>query len=393
MNPMFKPRNIKFAGQTNSNDFNNMSKEIALDLFNLYENISKNEEVLDNVIDILQINNQYLTNRITHLENQIKHMKRGIEYLELYDSSIISYGDDLPIEPIPENERAYINYNYNIATLHSIYNDSKTFLTDIHEKEFFVPEDLVVTILETSYPGAEIEEKDPYNAFDQNITTAWKRKVVFPKGVAPDFVRATMDIKLPLSIINNMIVNTIFINPFPDASINIVDILYKPLNGSDYISFIDTDFFKPVRNANNIAITFEDIQPSNIRIVFEQDKPIDIDNGDKAMFVLGAQNIAIYNRDYTDISSFYIHFKPVTSVDQINNIEILVDNTKNENAVSYTVYGLNKEINSLKEIEIEKPISYNYNNEFWIKVDIHKVEDVTTPIIKGLIIDYDPLIM
>lgn len=159
MNPMFKPRNIKFAGQTNSNDFNNMSKEIALDLFNLYENISKNEEVLDNVIDILQINNQYLTNRITHLENQIKHMKRGIEYLELYDSSIISYGDDLPIEPIPENERAYINYNYNIATLHSIYNDSKTFLTDIHEKEFFVPEDLVVTILETSYPGAEIEEK------------------------------------------------------------------------------------------------------------------------------------------------------------------------------------------------------------------------------------------
>ena len=393
MNPMFKPRNIKFAGQTNSNDFNNMSKEIALDLFNLYENISKNEEVLDNVIDILQINNQYLTNRITHLENQIKHMKRGIEYLEFYDSSIISYGDDLPIEPIPENERAYINYNYNIATLHSIYNDSKTFLTDIHEKEFFVPEDLVVTILETSYPGAEIEEKDPYNAFDQNITTAWKRKVVFPKGVAPDFVRATMDIKLPLSIINNMIVNTIFINPFPDASINIVDILYKPLNGSDYISFIDTDFFKPVRNANNIAITFEDIQPSNIRIVFEQDKPIDIDNGDKAMFVLGAQNIAIYNRDYTDISSFYIHFKPVTSVDQINNIEILVDNTKNENAVSYTVYGLNKEINSLKEIEIEKPISYNYNNEFWIKVDIHKVEDVTTPIIKGLIIEYDPLIM
>lgn len=393
MNPMFKPRSIKFAGQTNSNDFNNMSKEIALDLFNLYENISKNEEVLDNVIDILQINNQYLTNRITHLENQIKHMKRGIEYLEFYDSSIISYGDDLPIEPIPENERAYINYNYNIATLHSIYNDSKTFLTDIHEKEFFVPEDLVVTILETSYPGAEIEEKDPYNAFDQNITTAWKRKVVFPKGVAPDFVRAIMDIKLPLSIINNMIVNTIFINPFPDASINIVDILYKPLNGSDYISFIDTDFFKPVRNANNIAITFEDIQPSNIRIVFEQDKPIDIDNGDKAMFVLGAQNIAIYNRDYTDISSFYIHFKPVTSVDQINNIEILVDNTKNENAVSYTVYGLNKEINSLKEIEIEKPISYNYNNEFWIKVDIHKVEDVTTPIIKGLIIDYDPLIL
>ena len=393
MNPMFKPRNIKFAGQTNSNDFNNMSKEIALDLFNLYENISKNEEVLDNVIDILQINNQYLTNRITHLENQIKHMKRGIEYLEFYDSNIISYGDDLPIEPIPENERAYINYNYNIATLHSIYNDSKTFLTDIHEKEFFVPEDLVVTILETSYPGAEIEEKDPYNAFDQNITTAWKRKVVFPKGVAPDFVRATMDIKLPLSIINNMIVNTIFINPFPDASINIVDILYKPLNGSDYISFIDTDFFKPVRNANNIAITFEDIQPSNIRIVFEQDKPIDIDNGDKAMFVLGAQNIAIYNRDYTDISSFYIHFKPITSVDQINNIEILVDNTKNENAVSYTVYGLNKEINSLKEIEIEKPISYNYNNEFWIKVDIHKVEDVTTPIIKGLIIDYDPLML
>ena len=393
MNPMFKPRNIKFADKTNSNDFNNMSKEIALDLFNLYENISKNEEVLDNVIDILQINNQYLTNRITNLENQIKNMKKGIEYLELYDSSIISYGDDLPIEPIPENERAYINYNYNIATLHSIYNDSKTFLTDIHEKEFFVPEDLVVTILETSYPGAEIEEKDPYNAFDQNITTAWKRKVVFPKGVAPESVRATMDIKLPLSIINNMIVNTIFINPFPDASINIVDILYKPLNGSDYISFIDTDFFKPVRNANNIAITFEDIQPSNIRIVFEQDKPIDIDNGDKAMFVLGAQNIAIYNRDYTDISSFYIHFKPVTSVDQINNIEILVDNTKNENAVSYTVYGLNKEINSLKEIEIEKPISYNYNNEFWIKVNIHKVEDVTTPIIKGLIIDYDPLIL
>lgn len=391
MSSTFKPRTIKFAGKTDSHDFNNMNKELALDLFNLYESISKNEEVIDNIIDVLQINNQYLTNRITYIENQVKNLKKGIDYLDFYKPELLSFGEDLPVNTLPEYEQAFISSNYNIATLHSVYNDSKTFLVDSNEEEFFVPKDLKVRIEEKSYPNAEIKEKSVYNAFDQNLKTTWKRKVIFPKGSSPSSIKATMDIKLPKSIVNNMLVNTIFINPFPDSSVNIVDVLYKPINSSDYISLKNINNFKTVISANNITLAFNDIQPSNIKIIFEQKNSIVIDNGDKSMFVIGAQNIAIYNNDYTDKSSFYIKFDPEVSVDQINNVEIIVENTTSEKATSYTVYGLNKEINSLKKIDIDKPISYNYNESFWIKVDIFKVEDVTTPVVKGLIVDYIPL--
>jgi hypothetical protein len=358
----------------------------------LYESITENKELIDNVVDIVEINNQSLSGRIDYLENALSVFGNGVAYLDFHNPEILSYGENIPLDSIPEHKRAFISNDYNIATLNSIYNDSKTFLTDSKDKEVFLPDDLIVKIEEDSYLNGDIVEKSPSNAFDQNISTAWKRKVVFPKGYKPPSVKATMDIKLPRSIINNMIVNTIFINPFPSNSINIIDVLYKPINSSDYISFKNNGFgFNKIENAGNTTLVFDDIQPSNIKIVFEQNKYTLIDNGDKAMFVLGAQNISVYNKDYTEESSFFIKFDPGISVDRINNIDFIVSNTNKKDVYDFEVYGLNKNINSLVKIDLEKPISYNYNDTFWIKVNLYKDDKIKSPVLKGFVVDYIPI--
>jgi len=385
---IFQPRETKFNSIMDSNDQNEMNKELGTDLTGLFQNLVQDDTKLDQIIETLQVNNQQLANRISYLENQINNMDVDKEYIDFYRSELISYADEINTSPIPEKERAYINHDYNIATLKPIFQTSKTFLYNKADQEVFLPEDLIVEVTPKSYINATIEENDIKNAFDQNISTQWKRKVLYDINDPISSVDALIEITLPKTIINNMYSNTIYINPYPDSSLDIVSVEYSKVNSDGYFKFSDENIFTPTENTNNIMLSFEKKPIEKIRIKIRQRNAIDIDSATK-MFMLGIQNIGIYNIDYVNQSSFYVILEPGTEVKIIKSINPIIENTENSNAIKIDVFAENLETNTLVPINIGSNISTNYNEKFWIKATINQIEGVATPVLKGLEIDID----
>jgi hypothetical protein len=388
MDSIFKPRNVKFNNVLDSEDFNKMNKELGTDLTGLFQTFATEDNKLDQIIETLQVNNQQLANRISFLENQINNMDVDKEYIDFYRSEILSYGEEIDTEPIEETKRAYINNDYNVATLKPVFQNSKTFLYNKMDDEVFLPEDLRVEVTPKEYTDAVVKENDIKYAFDQDISTQWKRKVVYDINSPISSVNASIEITLPKSIINNMYSNTIFINPYPDSSLDIVSVEYTKINSEGYFNFQDEEIFKTKENSNNVMLSFEKKPIEKIRINIRQRNAIDIDSSSK-MFMMGIQNIAVYNIDYIKESSFYAVLDPGTEVKMIKDITPILENTEDPGAVQIDVFAENLETNTLVPINIGTNISTNYNQKFWIKVTINKTDGIATPVLKGMTVDID----
>jgi hypothetical protein len=388
MDSIFKPRNVKFNNVLDSEDFNKMNKELGTDLTGLFQTFATEDNKLDQIIETLQVNNQQLANRISFLENQINNMDVDKEYIDFYRSEILSYGEEIDTEPIEETKRAYINNDYNVATLKPVFQNSKTFLYNKMDDEVFLPEDLRVGVTPKEYTDAIVKENDIKYAFDQDISTQWKRKVVYDINSPISSVNASIEITLPKSIINNMYSNTIFINPYPDSSLDIVSVEYTKINSEGYFNFQDEDIFRTKENSNNVMLSFEKKPIEKIRINIRQRNAIDIDSSSK-MFMMGIQNIAVYNIDYIKESSFYAVLDPGTEVKMIKDITPILENTEDPGAVQIDVFAENLETNTLVPINIGTNISTNYNQKFWIKVTINKTDGIATPVLKGMTVDID----
>jgi hypothetical protein len=388
MDSIFKPRNVKFNNVLDSEDFNKMNKELGTDLTGLFQTFATEDNKLDQIIETLQVNNQQLANRISFLENQINNMDVDKEYIDFYRSEILSYGEEIDTEPIEETKRAYINNDYNVATLKPVFQNSKTFLYNKMDDEVFLPEDLRVEVTPKEYTDAVVKENDIKYAFDQDISTQWKRKVVYDINSPISSVNASIEITLPKSIINNMYSNTIFINPYPDSSLDIVSVEYTKINSEGYFNFQDEEIFKTKENSNNVMLSFEKKPIEKIKINIRQRNAIDIDSSSK-MFMMGIQNIAVYNIDYIKESSFYAVLDPGTEVKMIKDITPILENTEDPGAVQIDVFAENLETNTLVPINIGTNISTNYNQKFWIKVTINKTDGIATPVLKGMTVDID----
>jgi hypothetical protein len=388
MDSIFKPRNVKFNNVLDSEDFNKMNKELGTDLTGLFQTFATEDNKLDQIIETLQVNNQQLANRISFLENQINNMDVDKEYIDFYRSEILSYGEEIDTEPIEETKRAYINNDYNVATLKPVFQNSKTFLYNKMDDEVFLPEDLRVEVTPKEYTDAVVKENDIKYAFDQDISTQWKRKVVYDINSPISSVNASIEITLPKSIINNMYSNTIFINPYPDSSLDIVSVEYTKINSEGYFNFQDEDIFRTKENSNNVMLSFEKKPIEKIKINIRQRNAIDIDSSSK-MFMMGIQNIAVYNIDYIKESSFYAVLDPGTEVKMIKDITPILENTEDPGAVQIDVFAENLETNTLVPINIGTNISTNYNQKFWIKVTINKTDGIATPVLKGMTVDID----
>jgi hypothetical protein len=379
---------VKFNNVLDSEDFNKMNKELGTDLTGLFQTFATEDNKLDQIIETLQVNNQQLANRISFLENQINNMDVDKEYIDFYRSEILSYGEEIDTEPIEETKRAYINNDYNVATLKPVFQNSKTFLYNKMDDEVFLPEDLRVEVTPKEYTDAVVKENDIKYAFDQDISTQWKRKVVYDINSPISSVNASIEITLPKSIINNMYSNTIFINPYPDSSLDIVSVEYTKINSEGYFNFQDEDIFRTKENSNNVMLSFEKKPIEKIKINIRQRNAIDIDSSSK-MFMMGIQNIAVYNIDYIKESSFYAVLDPGTEVKMIKDITPILENTEDPGAVQIDVFAENLETNTLVPINIGTNISTNYNQKFWIKVTINKTDGIATPVLKGMTVDID----
>ena len=162
--------------------------------------------------------------------------------------------------------------------------------------------------------------------------------------------------------------NTIYINPYPDSSLDIVSVEYSKVNTEGYFNFEDEGIFNTQENSNSVMLSFEKKPIEKIRINLRQKSSIDIDSS-KKMFMMGLQNIAVYNTDYISQSSFYTILEPGTEVKMIKEILPIIENTTDPNSVNIDVFAEDLETNTLVPVNIGSNISTNYNEKFWDEVE------------------------
>lgn len=398
--PTFETRNIHFRGNTSSNDFNNMNNEIALDLTNIFQQIAENESLAKNILETLLIDNQYLADKAANLETKINHLiaisgtAETASYINFYNKNNISFGENLDgYGVIPEEQRANIQTSYNSITLPLTNQTSKNFLYDFNKEEVFVPEDLKVRVYSNYNGELKIEETDILNAFNQDHTTQWKRKIFYDASSNVNEVSVTVEIELPKSIINNMDVNAIYINPFPDGMLDVENIEYKTSYNTPYQI---AQNFTPQINSTKYFLGFSDTPITHLKITLKQREWIDQDG--MKMFVIGLQNIGVFYNDYAKEGRFLTKFnlKNIYNTAQDTRIAKITEVLPLPDSISeyleFKLYAVEEATETLREINFNEIISESYNEEFWIETKIKATPNTATPVLNGLIVKYEKLI-
>jgi hypothetical protein len=452
MLPHFEPKEIPFGGSTSSEDFNEMNKEIALEISKIFRELTDNDVTINNVLNTISIENAYLNDRINEIQQQIESLESTIgsnsdglmssgqatigssqatigssqatfttfgyedilesiigsnevkKLLTFQSDGLISFGEGLiGYEDIDENDRININYNYDAVTLPILKQDSKTFLNNMDDK-VFIPDDLDVMVESPDYPNAEISENNTEYALYQDITTQWIREYKYenPEN-APDYVEATMTIDVPNSIMTDMRANTIYINPFPSGSLTIESVEYKSINDGDFkpldkrLKYYDVNSnFRPIHDAKSTLLAFPDKQIKTLRIKFKQSKIIE----DEVKYVIGAQNISIFYTDYNATGKVLANFNiPQTDgsyieIEQITNVVPIFSNMSQDYAnvcnvvKDIRILAEEEETGALREVNQREILPSKYNENFWIEVELEEVAEVSTPVLKSLEVEY-----
>ena len=384
----FEPRNFNFNKKAKSENLNEMNKELSLDLFQIYDELSNQNTQLEEFNQMLMINNQKLENMVNDLQTTLDSIVTDTHFVNFYNTESVSFGKDIEIEEIVKENRCMYEPDYNMLMLKPLNSRPKTYLSNLQD-DIFVPDDLNIDITDNTNNSYELDENDINKAFNQKSNEAWIRNYIYDTGNEPNSITLTIDIEIPKSIITNMFANTIFISPFPKNTINIDTIEYSTINNSGYETLNN---FSGIVNANNSVISFTEKQVTNIRITITQDSYNEIDNGNKRVFTIGASNIAVYDNKYSKESTAYVKFDPPVAVDEITSLEPIVDNPEDSDKIETKVYGINIHDNSMmSSVNLNEPISYNNNEVFWIETTIKSETGTYSPVLKGFDIQIDPV--
>jgi hypothetical protein len=307
--------NLHKAPSTSA-EFNRIQNRLHYDLVQLFNIANRHNVQIKDNMDILIRENFFLQNKINELGMALEKIKTDMTYKEqgLQKQQIIksmySRNGIVTGKPLDAN----VDTLYGIATIPDADKVSKTsYMTD--DQKVIIPSSLRVSILESNNTQKIDTEtgmreyysiSDPYllQAFDKNNNTFWVRTSQFPDESNVSEVYGCMTINLPLDILNNVYVNTLTLNPYPEYSLTIADVWYKGYDGTRYRlpnypttkDSSNKDVPVAIKDAGKLLFSFPKTEMTEIQIYFSQ--PYWFANEGKRDFVYGFQDIGVEYRSY-----------------------------------------------------------------------------------------------
>lgn len=385
MKSKFNPIEVKKRGVMDSHNFNKMNKEIDFDLYNITKNLSESRTHFKDILRNIKTENDILNSRINNLENLISNITAGKKYIDFHTADNINYGEGTEIE-IEDYKRASIFHRYS-AAIPAFYDSSpKTYLLN-NDDEIFIPDDLIITTDNQSVSSNAIDviENRVENAIDQDIKTAWFKEFIYHQDEDVSEIKVSYEIELPKSIFTNMVSNALLIDPYPNNACNIDKVEYLLINKSDYQEF-DNSKINTIDSSNKFLV-FEPLNIEKIRITFKTSQPIREFEG-KKNYIIGANNISLYNFTFKDESSFIAELNFEDPIQKINSIDFKIKNKNDTDDIEYELYGLNKQNNSTNKINIGELISTNYNQSLLVKINFKSSQFVPS-VIENIIVGFE----
>lgn len=331
--PTFTPREPEWRGSSSSTDMNQNFDEILYDLNTIFEEASSQAVDLDELKSTLKHETDSLNERLYAVSGMIQAFQQSASGYKMFHEEFYRTKNVVYPANLSSSDRCNVDTSFGIVTLPVSNSFSKVYTININSGEIYQSPDLSVTVSPVDENGRiKIEESSPLRAFNGNNQSFWERKVGFNRDYSKGEVKCEMDITLPS--MSNPNVNSLYIYPYPEGTVDIESITYDTLTSYDNVlpSFPTSG----EDNATRKKYLFEDIQPTSFTIRFSQDNN-SLEDGYKT-FVYGAQEIGIEKVEYKSSGSVGVKIElPPWDSGVFNKITSLVTYPMYDN-IKFKVY-------------------------------------------------------
>lgn len=312
-----------YKGPATSREFNELRNDIQKDLTSLFGVANKHDVQIKENMDILLREQFFMQNRVEKLERRVKE-------LEVEQKAKESGGDSKMLRTFYHMEglkdgdstkQSSIDIMRGIISPLSTKMQSKlSYVND--QGQYVIPKSLEVTVSESNDTepldaGGNIQyyainQKGIESAIDGDRNTFWINTSQFARTSGVTEVYGMIHIKIPTDIMNNVYVNTLLLNPYPEYSMTISDIQYKGTGEqwnrlSTYPTTKDTTGkVVPVSidECSKILLSFNRTEMTEVKIMFKQ--PYWFEHQNNRFFIYGFQDIKLEYREYASQEAEFV---------------------------------------------------------------------------------------
>ena len=289
----FSPIEPEWRGSSSSADMNSNFEQILYDLNTIFEEASSQAIELDELNSTIKHETAALNERLYAVSGMIQSYQESASGYKMFHEDFFRTANVVYPDDLSSSDRCYVDTAFGIVTLPVSNSFSKVYTININTGEIYQSPNLGVTVTPQDEIGyIKVDETSILRAFNGNNQSFWERKVRFSRDYAKGDVACKLDITLPS--MSNPNVNSMYIYPYPEGTVDIEEITYNTLTAQDLVlpSFPTSG----EDNATRKKYLFEDIQPVGFTLKFKQDNSGLED--DYNTFVYGAQEIGIEKVEY-----------------------------------------------------------------------------------------------
>lgn len=326
MQPISSRNTNLYKGPSTSKDFNTIRNALHHDLYTLFGIANDHENEIKLNMDVLIRENFFLQNRLATIEKELEQAKINLRFKEQGEKKQRDIQTFYSKENIILMDSPYrltdLDTTYGVASIAPSDYSSKVTRTSTNGG-VVVPSELKLTIKESNDTQPfdestglrqhyEVVDIDLTAIFDQDKNTFWTRTASFPADQGVTEVYGVLEIKLPLNQLTDINANTIVINPYPEYSMDILDITYKGYGDQWFRlpNFPEEENRDgklvpiPFTETGKMIYTFPRKEITEVQIHFRQ--PYWFKNGQSRDFIYGFQDINIENRVYSNEEAEFI---------------------------------------------------------------------------------------
>ena len=387
----------QWRGNTSSEDMNTNFNQIIYDLNTLFTECS----VL--VLDINTLANT-VSNELSAVNARLYAVSGVMESYEASASGYKIFYEDFNLNSnityptsLPLQNQCIVDNGYGVCYLPTNNTFSQVYSENVINGNIQVAPNLIANSTAVNETGSlSVVDTSELNSFNGSDQPVWERDVQYNRDYVQPYVQCRLDVTMPS--MTNPYVNRVGIKPYPEGTVNIVNVTYDTLisQGNILPNF-------PIGGIPTAAPTFFDcnnIQPTAFHVTLQQNN-WNLTNGYKT-FVYGLKQFEIENTTYSTTGYLGLQFTIPSyesgNIAQITSLSTFpnYDNIQYQVSLFTTLGEFNANIpiwsSSSSPITATNPLDITlYNtNTVWILVTLNELpNDAGSPVLESLTMTYN----
>ena len=302
--PTFQPVQPEWRGDTSSADMNTNFNQILYDLNTLFT------ECASLVLDINTLQSTF-SNELNAMNARLYAVSGVISsytasasgYKIIYQDFFLSDNIVYPNSLSPQNQ-CVVDNAYGIVYLPTNNTFSQVYSTNITNGQIQVSTGLQAAASPVSENNnLKVINTSELMAFDGNDQTVWERDIQYNRDYPATAVNCRLDVTLPS--LSNPYVNRVGLKPYPEGTVDIVNVTYDTLNTQgNVIPNFPTNGI--IQDASPTFFDCNNIQPTVFHVYLQQ-RNSNLVDGYK-QFTYGLKEMAIENTTYSSTGQVGLMF-------------------------------------------------------------------------------------